>query len=117
MDNILKAAEPIIQEVLQYLLYLVIAAAVGIINKNRKRIEAWFDSRTTAAQREELQNIAGQAYAFVEHVYKDNNGDEKLQKAIQYVVARTNMDKMGINENDIIGAVQKAWAELDKKKQ
>lgn len=70
----------------------------------------FFESRTTASQRETLHRLAEEAYARAEKI-----GRNKLYVAIEYVTKHMQQKGIPISEEEIRAAIEKAWIQFDRK--
>lgn len=115
MNTVLEIAQPYLYAIATALISLLAAVVLAFIARLRTQVEAWLVARTSAAQRELLHKLAAEAYAYVERQYGGEAGQVKLDAAVQYVLQRLHMDKIGLTSKDVTAAVQKAWTELDAK--
>ncbi|WP_010500678.1 phage holin, LLH family [Paenibacillus elgii] len=86
--------QPFISEAVQALVGLVSLAAITVFFKLKKHFIGWIDSKTTGQQRETLHRVAEEAFAIVETSMSGQQGDSKLNAAIDY--ASKNLADMGI---------------------
>lgn len=115
MDNIIEIAQPYLETIATAIIGLLAMLILALIARLRAKVEAWLSARTSAAQRELLHKLAGEAYAWVEHQYATEDGHHKLNEAVRFVLDRLRLDKIGLSAEDVTAAVQKAWQELDVK--
>jgi LL-H family phage holin len=113
--NLLEIAQPYLYAIATALISLLAAVVLAFIARLRTQVEAWLVARTSAAQRELLHKLAAEAYAYAERQYGGQEGQVKLDAAVQYVLQRLHMDEIGMTSKDVTAAIQKAWAELDGK--
>lgn len=106
MEFIYPVIAAIILGLVGYLTYMI----KMFFNYLQVKSNAWFDARTTAAQREQLHRLAAEAYARAEKI-----GTDKLNVAIEYVTRHMQNKSIPITNEEIKAAVDKAWFQLDKK--
>ncbi|MDF2923185.1 MAG: hypothetical protein K0R57_2099 [Paenibacillaceae bacterium] len=114
MESIILAAQPYITAIVSALLGLLATILLTILARLQSKVIAWLETRTNADQRELLHKLAAEAYAYVESQFSNAAGQEKMNAAIQYVLPRLHLTRF-ISSEDIMAAIQKAWAELDTK--
>lgn len=114
MQTIIEAAQPYLETIIKALVGLLATVLLTGIYQLRRKLESFLAARTSAAQRELLHKLAAEAYAYVERQYVGDGG-QKLNAAIQYVVDRLDLKKIGIDTDDVTAAIEKAWSELDAK--
>lgn len=115
MNTIFDIAQPYLETIAKGIIGLLAMLILAFIARLHAKLEVWLCARTSAAQRELLHKLAGEAYAWVEHQYATEDGDHKLNEAVRYVLDRLRLDKIGLSAEDVTAAVQKAWQELDVK--
>lgn len=115
MNTVIEIAQPYLETIATAIIGLLAMLVLALIARLRAKLEAWLSARTSAAQRELLHKLAGEAYAWVEHQYATEDGQQKLTEAVRYVLDRLRLDKIGLSVEDVTAAVQKAWSELDSK--
>lgn len=115
MQMLFEAAQPYIGTIAEAVVGLLAMVVIAILYKIKAKAEAWLEANTSAKQRDILHKVAQEAYALVEKEFPKTKGQAKLDAAIDKVIQRLSLDKMGFTVEDVRAAVQKAWAELDKK--
>src|SRR4051794_22780363 len=106
---ILEQLQPYITTVVEALLGLLVTSILGFIAVMRGKLNAWLEAHTTAAQRETLARLAGEAAALVESAWKEQgNGPQKMKQAIDYVMKRAAELGITLNIVSIQAAVEKA---------
>jgi LL-H family phage holin len=103
--------QPYLNDVVSALVSLVSAAIVAFILWLRKKVTAYIDAHTTASQRLLLHTVAGEAVAYAGTVFKEQNGEQKLSKALAYVNDHLHTS---FTEAELRGAVEKAYADYTK---
>lgn len=94
----------------------IIAVYVRIwLNDLKKKAEAYYQARTTAAQRITLDVLGKEAFAFAETVYKETKGPDKLAEAVKYLEDKARRLGISITFEEARAAVEKAWLD-DKRK-
>ncbi|MEK5260217.1 hypothetical protein MKY75_13495 [Paenibacillus sp. FSL L8-0663] len=67
---------------------MLTAFVLGGLNKLKTKVNVWLEARTTAAQREVIHKVAGEAFAFAQTTFKDAGGVHKMHEALQYASLR-----------------------------
>lgn len=115
MQILFEAAQPYIGTIAEALVGILALLVIGALYKLKAKVESWLEANTSAKQRDLLHKVAQEAYSFVEREFTQAGGQAKLDAAVDRVIQRLNLDKMGLDAEDVRAAVQKAWIELDKK--
>lgn len=115
MKTTLELAQPYLETIATACFGLLAMIILAFIAQLRRKVEAWLVARTSSAQRELLHKLAAEAYAWMERQYGPEAGQQKLTEAVQYVMDRLHLEKIGLSVEDVTAAVQKAWQELDAK--
>lgn len=79
------------------------------------KIRPWLDVRLTATQRELIDRIAKDGYAWVEANFPGTGG-EKFEKACEWLSLKLGRIGIKIPAEEIEAAVQKAWEEFNASK-
>lgn len=111
--------EKITQYATEIILALIGLLAVYVkiwLDGLKKKAEAYYDARTTAAQRETLERLGWEAFAFAETVYREMKGPDKLAEAVKYLEDKALRLGINITFEEARAAVEKAWLE-DKRKE
>jgi LL-H family phage holin len=100
----------ILNDVVNAVVGLVAALIVAAFIKLRQKVNSYIDSHTTAAQRELLNSVAAEAVAYAGTVFKEQNGEQRLEIALSYV--NTHLKPCGISftDTELRGVVEKAYA-------
>lgn len=110
MNDIWKGIEPQVLNIVLILIGILATAIVGMLALLQTKVKIYLATKTTLSQREALQRIAAEAYAWAEKEYKDQNSVSslKLNAALSY--ASQVLDKAGltITPDEIKGAIEKA---------
>lgn len=101
----------------------IILTVIGILavyvrvwlNDLKKKAEAYYQARTSSAQRSTLEMLGKEAFAFAETVYRDTKGPDKLAEAVKYLEDKASKLGIFITFEEARAAVEKAWLE-DKRK-
>lgn len=111
--------EIISQHLTEVLIALIGLLAVYVkiwLNDLKKKAEAYYEARTTAAQRETLQKLGAEAFAFAETVFREMKGPDKLAEAVKYLEDKAWQLGINISFEEARAAVERAWLE-DKRKE
>ncbi|MEC0235234.1 phage holin, LLH family [Paenibacillus kribbensis] len=101
----------------------IATAAIGVLttiilaglNTVKVKVNAWLDARTTAAQREVIHKIAGEAFAFAQTAFKQAGGERKLQEALQYATLRLTEQGITVSVVELRAAIEKVYLEYKPK--
>ncbi|XEC92497.1 phage holin [Paenibacillus tarimensis] len=100
--------QPYISAIVQALFgILAIFVLIGL-KATAKKVHVWLDAHTTAAQRNILHMLAKEGFAFSETMFGQLNGEEKLQKAMNYVTQMLQARGIQISGDEIRAAIEKA---------
>lgn len=80
-----------------------------------KKIQPWLDARLTVTQREIVESVARDTYAWVEKNWP-GIGREKFEKACEWLAAKLGRIGIKIPAEEIEAAVQRAWEEFNANK-
>ncbi len=80
-----------------------------------KKIKPWLDVRLTISQRELIDRIARDGYAWVEANFPGTGG-EKFEKACEWLSTKLAHIGVKIPAEELEAAVQKAWEEFNASK-
>lgn len=94
------------------LLLVAVAGCIGIVM--RKYMNKWVNAETSRLDDETKRSIARTVAAFVEQVWKELHGPEKLQKALE--TARELLAKKGIDfdADEMMVLIEAAVAEFNE---
>jgi hypothetical protein len=111
MVNMQDFLQPYLNDVVNAIVGLVAALLIAAFIKLRLKLVSYIDSHTTAAERQLLHSVAAEAVAYAGTVFKDQNGELRLESALSYV--NTHLKPYGISftEAELRGAVEKAYAD------
>lgn len=114
--------QPIIEQIQPYVSTIVLAVVgllayviLGAINVVKVKAGAYFDAKLTAAQRELLHRIAGEAYAYAETAFKDAGGPAKLAEALQYASEQLKKRGVTVTPIELQAAIENVWLEFSNK--
>jgi hypothetical protein len=101
--------QPYLSDVVNAVVGLFFAALVAVIVNARQNIVQFITTHTSSSQRAFLGVISGEAVAYAGTVFKEQNGEQRLQEAIDYV--NKHLPKgFSFTEAELRGAVEKAYA-------
>lgn len=94
---------------------MLTAFILGGLNKLKTKVNAWLEARTTAAQREVIHKVAGEAFALAQTTFKEAGGERKLQEALQYASLRLTEQGIVVSPTELQAAIEKAYLEYKAK--
>jgi hypothetical protein len=103
-------------EIILALIGLLVVYVKIWLDKLKKKAEAYYEARTTAAHREIIAGLGAEAFAFAETVFRDLKGPDKLAEAVKYMEDKARRLGINIAFEEARAAVEKAWLE-DKRKE
>lgn len=109
--------QPYLNDVVQSVVGLLFAVLVAAVVKLRHKVESYYVAHTNASQRDVLHVIAGEAVAYVGTVFKDQDGQKRLESALTYVNTRLKPLGISFTVEELRGSVEKAYAEYKTKTQ
>jgi LL-H family phage holin len=92
-------------------LSVLIAAAILWL---RRKVDAWLEMSMSREQQEILMKLGEQAFSFVEVVYQDLKGPEKMEEAIKFVERQLNSKGLKADREQIRAAIERAVLEHHK---
>lgn len=116
-DAIVHAIHPYLVTLLEVLAAIIMGAIGWGLKRLWKVGLAWFYAHTSAANQAWIESLAKEAYAHAERFYKNVNGDEKLNAAVNYMMKKVNLQTIGLTREDLKGAIQRAWQDYNQYKQ
>ncbi|WP_235209123.1 phage holin, LLH family [Paenibacillus polymyxa] len=75
----------------------------------------WLEARTTAAQREVIHKVTGEAFALAQTAFKEAGGERKLQEALQYASLTLSSQGIVVSQVELRSAIEKAYLEYKAK--
>jgi LL-H family phage holin len=111
MINWEQVLEPIMNGAVTVLSILIAAAVLWL----RRKVAAWLEMNLTKEQQELLLKLGEQAFSFVEVVYQEMKGPEKLEEAIRFVERQLNSRGLQADRDQIRAAIERAVLEHQKK--
>lgn len=114
MQIFFEAAQPYLETIVLTIISMVAAMVAAALMEMRKRVLTWIESRTTKDQRELLEKLAGEGFAFAETLFRDAEGPQKLEAAMKYVSRRLSQRGLDITTEEIQAAIEKAVIEHNK---
>lgn len=116
-DAIVQNLTPILVSVIVLLLGAIATAAGRIAGKAVKALaakaEVWLISHSNEAERALIHKLAAEAFTFAETVYKEHNGDRKLDEARTYLVSLLHRYGINITEAELKAVIEKAVQEYN----
>lgn len=109
--------QPYLNDVVNAVVGLLFAVLVAAVVKLRQKVESYYVAHTNASQRDVLHVIAGEAVAYAATVFKEQNGEQRLESALTYVNTRLKPLGISFTAEELRGAVEKAYAEYKAKSQ
>jgi len=108
-DIIIEHAQPYLTTIVTALIGLLATLIITGIRSLKLKLDTWLDTRVSVGQRELLHQIAKEAFAHAETIYKYSDGEQKLHQALTYATER--LGKIGIHmtTNEIKAAIHDAW--------
>ncbi|WP_226000878.1 phage holin, LLH family [Paenibacillus sp. BJ-4] len=115
MQNVIETIQPAINTIVTAIVGVLVTFALAGINTLKNKANAWLDARTTAAQREVIHKVAGEAFALAQTTFKDVGGVRKMQEALQYASLRLTEQGIVVSSTELQAAIEKAYLEYKAK--
>ncbi|MGG4504204.1 phage holin, LLH family [Paenibacillus polymyxa] len=115
MQNVIETIQPAISTIVTAIVGVLVTFALAGINTLKNKANNWLDARTTAAQREVIHKVAGEAFALAQTTFKDAGGVRKMQEALQYASLRLTEQGIVVSPTELQAAIEKAYLEYKAK--
>ncbi|MEE4561536.1 phage holin, LLH family [Paenibacillus polymyxa] len=115
MQNVIETIQPAISTIVTAIVGVLVTFALAGINTLKNKANNWLDARTTAAQREVIHKVAGEAFALAQTTFKDAGGVHKMQEALQYASLRLTEQGIIVSPTELQAAIEKAYLEYKAK--
>ncbi|OBA07811.1 hypothetical protein A9P44_00210 [Paenibacillus polymyxa] len=115
MQTIIETVQPAISTIVTAIVGILVTFALAGINTLKNKANNWLDARTTAAQREVIHKVAGEAFALAQTTFKDAGGVRKMQEALQYASLRLTEQGIVVTSTELQAAIEKAYLEFNSK--
>ncbi|ODA08480.1 phage holin, LLH family [Paenibacillus polymyxa] len=115
MQTIIETVQPAINTIVTAIVGVLVTFALAGINTLKNKANAWLDARTTAAQREVIHKVAGEAFALAQTAFKEAGGERKLQEALQYASLTLSSQGIIVSQVELKSAIEKAYLEYKAK--
>ncbi|MHB0944559.1 phage holin, LLH family [Paenibacillus sp. ALE1] len=115
MQNVIETIQPAISTIVTAIVGVLVTFALAGINTLKNKANNWLDARTTAAQREVIHKIAGEAFALAQTTFKEAGGVRKMQEALQYASLRLTEQGIVVSPTELQAAIEKAYLEYKAK--
>lgn len=115
MQNVIDTIQPAISTIVTAIVGVLVTFALAGINTLKNKANNWLDARTTAAQREVIHKVAGEAFALAQTTFKDAGGVRKMQEALQYASLRLTEQGIVVSPTELQAAIEKAYLEYKAK--
>ncbi|MBY0024570.1 hypothetical protein H7K28_15270 [Paenibacillus polymyxa] len=115
MQTIIETVQPYVNTIVTAAAGVLTAFVLGGLNKLKTKVNVWLEARTTAAQREVIHKVAGEAFALAQTTFKDAGGVRKMQEALQYASLRLTEQGIVVTSTELQAAIEKAYLEFNSK--
>ncbi|WHX37428.1 phage holin, LLH family [Paenibacillus polymyxa] len=115
MQNVIETIQPAINTIVTAIVGVLVTFALAGINTLKNKANNWLDARTTAAQRDVIHKVAGEAFALAQTTFKDVGGVRKMQEALQYASLRLTEQCIVVSPTELQAAIEKAYLEYKTK--
>lgn len=116
MKEILEQSQPYLVAFVLALISWATTVITGAIKKAQKRAEAYYNAHTNEKDRELLHKIGKEAFAWAETLYKEYEGDIKLNKAFEYASDKLKSVGIDVTGDEIRAAIEKAVVDYKAQK-
>ncbi|QYK62570.1 phage holin, LLH family [Paenibacillus sp. S25] len=115
MQTIIETVQPYVNTIVTAAAGVLTAFVLGGLNKLKTKVNVWLEARTTAAQREVIHKVAGEAFALAQTAFKEAGGERKLQEALQYASLTLSSQGIVVSQVELKSAIEKAYLEYKAK--
>ncbi|RTZ38152.1 hypothetical protein EJ573_02825 [Paenibacillus polymyxa] len=115
MQTIIETIQPYVNTIVTAAAGVLTAFVLGGLNKLKTKVNVWLEARTTAAQREVIHKVAGEAFALAQTAFKEARGERKLQEALQYASLTLSSQGIVVSQVELKSAIEKAYLEYKAK--
>ncbi|TQS00039.1 phage holin, LLH family [Paenibacillus ottowii] len=115
MLTIIETVQPYVSTIATAVVGVLTAFVLGGLNKLKIKVNVWLEARTTAAQREVIHKVAGEAFALAQTAFKEAGGERKLQEALQYASLTLSSQGIVVSQVELKSAIEKAYLEYKAK--
>jgi len=112
----MEQAQPYIVSIVTALIGILATIITGSIQKAQKRAAAYYNAHTNEKDRELLHKIGKEAFAWAEALYKEHDGDRKLQEAFEYASEKLKAVGVDVSGDEIRASIEKAVVDYNAKK-
>lgn len=116
MQTIIETVQPYVSTIVTAVVGVLVTIILAGLNTLKVKANAWLDARTTAAQREVIHKVAGEAFALAQTTFKDAGGVRKMQEALQYASLRLTEQGIVVSATELQATIEKAYLEYNAKK-
>jgi LL-H family phage holin len=116
MKEIMEQAQPYIISIVTALIGILATIITGSIKKAQKRAEAYYNAHTNEKDRELLHKIGMEAFSWAQTVYREYEGDRKLQEAYSYASGQLANLGVEMSGDEIRAAIEKAVIDYNAQK-
>lgn len=109
--------QPYLSDVVNALVGLAVASIIALVARFRVSLVSYITTHTNASQRSILHVVSSEAVAYAATVFKEQNGDQKLESALTYVNTRLKPLGISFSVEELRGAVEKAYSDYQAKAQ
>lgn len=103
--------ESLQQHLAEAIATIIAGVIIALARTVQVKINQYLEVKTTKEQRETLDNIAHDAWAFAETVYREKKGQEKMAEAYRYFEHQANEAGIPITADMIRAKIEKYWFE------
>ncbi|SPY16082.1 Uncharacterised protein [Paenibacillus polymyxa] len=114
-QTIVENVQPYVNTIVTAAAGVLTAFVLGGLNKLKTKVNVWLEARTTAAQREVIHKVAGEAFALAQTAFKEAGGERKLQEALQYASLTLSNQGIVVSQVELKSAIEKAYLEYKAK--
>ncbi|KAA8747094.1 phage holin [Paenibacillus sp. UASWS1643] len=116
MKDIMEQAQPYIISIVTALIGILATIITGSIKKAQGKAEAYYNAHTNEKDRELLHKIGMEAFSWAQTVYREYEGDRKLQEAYSYASEKLANLGVEMSGDEIRAAIEKAVVDYNAKK-
>lgn len=116
IKEIMEQAQPYIISIVTALIGILATIVTGAIKKAQGKAEAYYNAHTNEKDRELLHKIGMEAFSWAQTLYKEHDGDRKLQEAFAYASEKLANLGVEMSGDEIRAAIEKAVVDYKAQK-
>lgn len=114
-ETIVQSAQPYLNAIVTAIIGVLASMVIIGLKTMQSKADEWLEARTTAAQRETIHKVAGEAFALAQTAFKDLGGQAKLEEALSYALKQLGKRGISVSAQEVQAAIEKAYLDYKAK--